>query len=408
VGSDTPFVIAHVSDFHTSDFGDTIHDMRRAVKRSARVADIDPSRWEVYWQESGWRVLHKKGARRAKIQLVDPAGYSHPLPAKKDNLKDPVDRAAQHACRLEARRARSLSGLSPGAVDILAESTPENVNVRLVRAARSIDDAVDAVVMTGDLTDDGEGYEVISTAFERFRGRLFAVPGNHDRYLFPIASSARPRPSHEQKAERWRAFAKELGLDLDPCGAWMRAFPDRRVVLVGLDSCARGQRRFFRHNGALGAAQLDWLRGVAKTDAWKDARHRVVALHHHVVPLPHGVGKRAPSEIGMRLDDAKAAAECFDDIGVTAVLHGHRHVSEERRPAGSRFTIFAAPSFTLGCKSGDAPSYWRIELADRLTAERVYVGAPAVVGEDADDALESSADPSVLAESGDASSDEDE
>jgi hypothetical protein len=138
-----PFVIAHASDLHASDFGDTFHDVRGLVKRSARVADADPARWEVYWQESGWRVLHKKGARRAKIQLVDPDGYSHPLPAKKDalgdpNLTDPVDRAAQYACRVEARRARSLSGLSQGALDILAEGTPNNVNVRLVRAAREL------------------------------------------------------------------------------------------------------------------------------------------------------------------------------------------------------------------------------------------------------------------------------
>ena len=69
-------------------------------------------------------------------------------------------------------------------------------------------------------------------------------------------------------------------------------------------------------------------------------------------------------------------------MGATAVLHGHRHVSEERKPAGTRFTIFAAPSFTLGCKSGDAPSYWRIELGEHVSAERVYVGAPAVDGED--------------------------
>ena len=108
-------------------------------------------------------------------------------------------------------------------------------------------------------------------------------------------------------------------------------------------------------------------------------------LHHHVVPLPLGVGRRAPSEIGMRLDDGNAAAEVFDQIGVTAVLHGHRHVSEQRRPAGSHFTIFAAPSFTLGCKSGDDPSYWRIELSDHMTAERVYVGTEAIVGEEAGD-----------------------
>ena len=389
-----PFVIAHASDLHASDFGDTFHDVRRIVKRSSRVADTDPVRWEVYWQESGWRVLHKKGARRAKIQLVDPDGYSHPLPMKKDslggdNLTDPVDRAAQYACRVEARRARSLSGLSDGALEILAQGTPNNVNVRLMRAARELPADIDLVVLTGDLTDDGTGYEAISAAFERFEGRVLAVPGNHDRYLFPMQSAVRPRPTHEAKAERWRAFAKSLGIELSPVGSYLRSYPDHGVAIIGLDSCARGQRRFYRHNGALGEEQLEWLRQTGKTPEWQGARHRLVLLHHHVVPLPLGVGKKAPSEIGMRLDDGNTAAEVFDQIGVTAVLHGHRHVSEQRRPAGSRFTIFAAPSFTLGCKSGDDPSYWRIELGDRMVAERVYVGAEAVVGEDVDAELES-------------------
>lgn len=384
-GQSRPFVIAHASDLHASDFGDTFHDVRRVVRRSARVADVDPARWEVYWQESGWRVLHKTGARRAKIQLVDPDGYSHPLPPKKDNLEDPVDRAAQYACRVEARRARSLSGLSNGALEILAEGTPNNVNVRLMRAARELPKDIDLVVLTGDLTDDGMGYEAIRAAFERFQGRVLAVPGNHDRYLFPMQSSVRPRPTHEAKAERWREFASGLGIQLSPCGAYLRCYPEHGVAIVGLDSCARGQRRFYRHNGALGEEQLAWLRLTGKSAEWVNAKHRLVLLHHHVVPLPLGVGRKAPSEIGMRLDDGNAAAEVFEQIGVTAVLHGHRHVSEQRRPAGSHFTILAAPSFTLGCKSGDNPSYWRIELGDKMLAERVYVGAAAVVGEEADE-----------------------
>ena len=226
----SPFVIAHASDLHASDFGDSFHDVRHAVKRSARVADVDPARWEIYWQESGWRVLHKKGARRGKIELVDPDGYSHPLPKKKDankdpNLNDPVDRAAQYACRVEARRARSLAGLSKGALDTLAAGSPFNLNVRLMRAARAIPEDVDLVLLTGDLTDDGSGYEAITAAFERFKGRVLAVPGNHDRYLFPMQSSTRPKLTPEAKKERWQAFAKSLGIDLDPCGAYMKRFP---------------------------------------------------------------------------------------------------------------------------------------------------------------------------------------
>ena len=376
-----PFALAHVSDLHVSNFGDTFHDRSHLVKRSARVADTSPSRWEVAWQEAGWRVLREVGAgRRTKVQLVDPDGYAHPVPGARGarDGSDAVERAAAKACRLEARRAVSLGAARPtdGALAVLEQATPENSNVRLLHAARAVEaDNVDAVVITGDLTDDGEGYELVEAAFARWKekGRLFAVPGNHDLYLFPISGSTRPRPTAESKRAAWRAFAARLGLELDECGAWHAELPEASTVLVGLDSCASPQRRFFRHNGRIGEAQLAYLRRMAEMRAWKEARHRIVALHHHVVPLPHGVGRGAPSEIGMRLDDARSVAEVFDEVGVTLVMHGHRHVSEERQPAGSNFRILASPSLTLGCRSGDVPSFWRVELGDHAYARRVRI-----------------------------------
>jgi 3',5'-cyclic-AMP phosphodiesterase len=91
------------------------------------------------------------------------------------------------------------------------------------------------------------------------------------------------------------------------------------------------------------------------------------------VPLHPGVGRRAAPELGMRLDDAKTISPLFDELGVTLVLHGHRHISEERKPAGVNFRILAAPSLTLGCRSGDGPSYWRLELTERLHIERMTI-----------------------------------
>jgi hypothetical protein len=157
------------------------------------------------------------------------------------------------------------------------------------------------------------------------------------------------------------------------------------VVIVGMDTCARPQRRFYRHNGSIGPEQLAFLRGLAETEGWRRARHRIVLLHHHVVPLPLGVGRRAPSEIGMRLDDAREAAEAFNAADVTLVMHGHRHVSEERQPAGCNFRLLAAPSLTLGCRSGDGPSFWRVELGEHTHATRVHIPFEAIEGEEPDE-----------------------
>lgn len=382
-----PFTFAHVSDLHVSTFGDTLHDRARLIKRTARIADTAESRFEPCWEEAGWRVLRErtKKGKGSEVVLVDPDGYGHGVPSARESggLLDPVERAAAKACRLEARRAATLAEASPGegALAQMLESTPHNTNLRALRAARAVaEQKVDAVVITGDCTDDGDGWELVEGAFARWRerGRLFPIPGNHDLYLFPIASSARPRPTHESKRERWRAVAARAGLAIEPCGAWKRLVEEADAMFVGLDSCSRRQRAFFRQNGAIGADQLAWLRELAKTPEWKGVRHRLVLCHHHVVPLPVGVGKRAPTEIGMRLDDGRAFAETLAEIGATLVMHGHRHVSERRHPAGYDFELLAAPSLTLGCKSGDAPSFWRVELDRRTHADRVRVPVEAV------------------------------
>lgn len=386
-----PFSIAHVSDLHVSTFGDTMHDRLGRIRRSARVADVSPSRYEIVWAEAGWRVLHQRGARAGRVALIDPEGYAHPVPSARaaGGIPDPVERAAARACRLEARRAGTLAANPPGdgALEILQSGSPTNTNLRLLRAARVVERSdVDAVLITGDLTEDGDGYELVESAFASYRdrGRLFVIPGNHDLYLMPIAGSTRPTPTHASKRARWQAFAAKLGLDLHATGAWVKPLPEADAILVGVDSCARPQRRFYRHNGAVGPDQLSFLRELGQSEAWKKARHRLVAIHHHVVPLPLGVGRRTPLEIGMRLDDSKTALEVFEEIGVTMVMHGHRHISEERLPAGSNFRILASPSLTLGCLSGDGPSFWRVELGERLHTLRIHV--PLLAVERADEA----------------------
>jgi 3',5'-cyclic AMP phosphodiesterase CpdA len=378
------FTLAHVSDLHVSGFGDTLHDRGRLVRRSARIADVSETRFATCWEEASWRVLRARHKKR-EVVLVDPEGYSHPIPNVRESggLLDPVERAAAKACRLEARRAPTLAGSPPGegALAAMLETTPRNANLRCMRAARVVaEHAVDAVVITGDCTDDGDGWELVAGAFRAWyeRGRLLVIPGNHDLYRFPIASSARPRPTEASKLARWQAFAAGAGLTLEPSGGWVRTFAEHGVVIAGLNSCARRQRAFFRQNGAIGPAQLAWLRALGDTAAWRDARHRIVLFHHHVVPLPHGVGKRAPTEIGMRLDDARAFSECLDAVGATLVMHGHRHISERRSPAGHDFELLAAPSLTLGCKSGDAPSFWKIELDARVHVDRVRIPVEAM------------------------------
>lgn len=121
------------------------------------------------------------------------------------------------------------------------------------------------------------------------------------------------------------------------------------MVLLGLDSCATAQRRFYRHNGAIGEQQREYVQRIGRSPEWRAARHRIVLLHHHVVPLPAASVAARASRSACGSTTPSPSRSCSTGIRVNLA---HRHLSEQRQPAGSDFTILASPSFTLGCRSG--------------------------------------------------------
>ncbi len=377
-------VLAHLSDLHVSTFGDTFHDGFRLVRRSGRPLAV-PAEWTCIHQENGWSIVHPPGKPK-KLRLRDHELYEHAIP-RASQLSPEPDLRMRAVARLRALSARTSSELARNPPDAqqleqLFKETPKNANVRLLRAVAALErEHVDAVIVTGDLTDHGTGYELLLSAFAPWiaRGMFFCVPGNHDLYRFPIAGSTRPKRSVDEKRLDWAQFYVEAGVRVGPEGAWLHTVHNTGVVIAGLNSCIGPQRRFFRHDGALGAEQMAWLKGLRKNPEWRAARVRLVAFHHHLDKLAVGIGKGHAPELGLKLSDAKEAASVINDIGATAVLHGHRHVSERRQPAGSHFEIFAASSTTLGCRSGDEPSYWRLEMGDgSFDASRCYTSEPAV------------------------------
>ncbi len=372
-----PLTIAHLSDLHVSAFGDSFHDSLRLVRRSGEPF-VD-KRYEPVWSYEGWSILRDRKGKKHRI--VDPEGYAHRLPLKKGEVlrrdrTDPIERGAEKVARLAARHASALAANLPSreAVEAMLKATPRNSNLRLIKVAREVErHSPDIVVITGDLTDNGDGYELIERVFAKYvaKRRLFVVPGNHDLYGFPFAGSARPKPTIESKRARWDAFQGKLGLEANEFFAWTKRIDD--VAFIGLNSCARPQRRFYRHNGAIGAEQLAFLRAHGTTAEWKSARHRIVMLHHHVVSLAHRAASRPGADFTLRLDDAIHLLGALQEVGATLVMHGHKHLSEERIPAAQDFRLLAAPSTTLGCRSGDAPSYWQVELGENVHVERVRV-----------------------------------
>ncbi len=173
--------------------------------------------------------------------------------------------------------------------------------------------AVDAVLVTGDLTHRGRAAELraFEDAFAPFleRGRAVIVPGNHDRAGEDVGATL--------------MVGSRVGI-ADLAG----------VHVVRVDSTAPHNRSLVAAHGLLDR------RDLAEVDAaLRDAPARalsVVMLHHHVLPLP-------PDDFAERLSgwlgwpNAEELSRGRDLLSVARgrcdlLLHGHRHVPSEASP----------------------------------------------------------------------------
>ncbi|SDM68051.1 3',5'-cyclic AMP phosphodiesterase CpdA [Streptomyces sp. cf386] len=165
---------------------------------------------------------------------------------------------------------------------------------------------VDAVVVTGDIADDGavEAYTAVQQLVGEFaRGHnapVFYTTGNHDeRGAFgKVLGSGHPAPEAVLDSEASeRAAVSTVG--------------GRRFVT--LDSLVPG-----KVHGELSAHQLDWLRGVLSRPS---ERGTVLALHHP--PISLGISATQPL-FGLR--NPGELAEAIRGSDVRVVLTGHYHL----------------------------------------------------------------------------------
>lgn len=167
---------------------------------------------------------------------------------------------------------------------------------RLIDRIMSIRDQlgqIDAVLVSGDLTDDGspEGYDRFKTLLAPLEVPLLVIPGNHD-------ARAPMRVAFPQQ------FAQDGPLD------WARHIGD--LTVIGLDTLIEGQGK-----GALSPQSLAFLdttlKGAGKAPV-------LLALHHP----PFASGIKFMDAIGLSNRDA------FRDIvsahtGPLRIICGHIH-----------------------------------------------------------------------------------
>jgi 3',5'-cyclic AMP phosphodiesterase CpdA len=356
-------VIAHLSDLHVSRFGEHVTSLRsRRMHGQAAKPTRNGPPWEPVATVDGWRI-----ERRAReLRLVDEAGTVHER--RKIDGDDAQARRELEALvreRMRTEHAR-LASSPPSAHELeqwLAED-PGNTNLLWCRAAARLrEDAPDWVLLTGDVTDDGVGYDLVLAALAPFvaRRRVLAVPGNHDIYDSPpLVVPGHARKSRREKRALWATFAAALELPADD--AWLRVL-DEGALVCGFDSCQPARTPF----SASGAVSMEALASISEAlESTPPDACRLAMVHHHVVNLPFRAIGVAPWQLGMRLRNARAFYEFVQAHHFACVMNGHRHVGYRFHPNHAPLFV-SAPSATLGCRSGAAPApfYWRIEIKDR-------------------------------------------
>jgi Calcineurin-like phosphoesterase len=294
-------------------------------------------------------------------------------------------------------------------------------------------DQLDAILITGDLTDAGRSTEW-AEFFDLFRShpklaeRVLILPGNHDLNIVDRSNPARlDTPTSPKKRLRKlrvlsamytlqgqrvrvvdfekRCLGETLAQAMETqlaCIAkfadtgrprvvrvltelWTRVFPmvlppdqgnDLGIILVNSNADTH-----FSFTNALGMIPTEQLRGIEIATAQYPQTCWIIALHHHVVEYP-----RAANALSDRIGTACINGNWFlrrlHRLRNRAVLmHGHRHVDWIGECAG--LPIVSAPSPVME-DTDDHRTYFYIHslaagsdgLLRMLTPERIIVNAP--------------------------------
>jgi len=301
-------------------------------------------------------------------------------------------------------------------------------NENFLEALRRLDEMhrrepLDAIVITGDLTDAGTSAEWAELldgfdGFPRLAPLIVAMPGNHDLNVVDRANPARlDLPTSPKKQLRQvrtlsalaalqgtRARVVDLEehhvgetverallphaqaiVDFADRGsrrlakrtddAWTAAFPmvlppsrDDGLGIIALNSNAETH---FSFTNALGLVPLEQAHALDAAIAEYPRAVWIVALHHHIVEHPK-LGDALAKRIGTTLINGnwftRHLRHAADRV---VVMHGHRHIDWIGRCGD--LVILSAPSAVMPAEEGDAVYFYvhtlRVDASGRIGIE---------------------------------------
>src|SRR5262245_12780707 len=293
---------------------------------------------------------------------------------------------------------------------------------------------LDAILITGDLTDAGRSSEWAEffdalTPFPQLAERLLILPGNHDLNIVDRSNPARLDlpTSPNKRLRKLRVLSAMCALEggrvrvvdrihrrvgacledaLSPHLGWLSNFADcgkprwsgkltdlwASIFPLILPPDTEGGLGFillnsnsdthFSFTNALGMISSEQVEGIEIACAQYPRACWIIALHHHLIEYPRAA-KAFSERIGTALINGNWFLRRLQPLARQVVLmHGHRHLDWIGECAG--LLIVSAPSPVMGAAENAGASFYihtlragpngRIEM---LEPERVLLAQPA-------------------------------
>ena len=239
----------------------------------------------------------------------------------------------------------------------------------------------DLVLVTGDLTKDGErvSHQLVAEHLQRLMDagiQVLVVPGNHDinnpdAHIYDGDSST---PTDTITRSEFAEIYRQMGYDgqsrHDPDTlSYCRDVTDKLTILA-IDACmdrlntflSRGDARdHCKTSGNLEVSSQQWL--VEQASAATAAGKRVIAMmHHHLVPHFHMEDTLAAPYM---VDGAGQLCQRLVEAGVHVIFTGHLHISDiSQTCVNQSLMVEIATAAAVGY-----PCQWRVATCNTSTGK---------------------------------------
>lgn len=192
---------------------------------------------------------------------------------------------------------------------------------------RIITASPDLVLITGDLTKDGEqvSHEYVVSKLNELRAfgiRVLVIPGNHDRganrnavYYDGANMTTAAVADNDWFAEHYVNYGYGDSSEREETTLTYACEPIDGLVVIGIDS---------GKDGVVSSTTLNWVKDKAETA--KANGKRVIAMMHHPL-IPHFTGVDTFVETAV-VDAYETVRNTLVDAGVKVVFTGHIHTSD--------------------------------------------------------------------------------